>query len=71
MSITVREHTCFHPNQSGDGTEPCVSDGVICRKCKREMCVWIFDDEGYCEQCYNHRDDPCKCRICTYLEDED
>ena len=32
--------------------EPCVSDGQICVRCNREMCAWIFDDEGFCEECY-------------------
>ena len=50
----MREHTCLEPDQSGDGTEPCITDGDICKKCKRVMCVWHFDDEGFCESCYNN-----------------
>lgn len=55
--MKIREHTCLAPDQSGDGSEPCVSDGYVCIKCKKEMCVWHFDDEGYCEQCYNYQDE--------------
>ena len=47
-----REHTCWEPDKSGDGTEPCISDGQICVRCNRDMCTWIFDDEGFCEECY-------------------
>jgi len=68
--MKIREHTCFEPDQSGDGSEPCVSDGVFCKKCKMEMCTWHFDDEGYCEQCYNHQDEPCECHACIMMMDE-
>ena len=42
----MREHTCF------DERDKCISDGDICKSCKRPMCVWVYDDEGLCEQCY-------------------
>ena len=39
-----------------DESEKCCQDGDICKICKKVICAWIYDDEGYCQLCYSQRD---------------